>query len=362
MRCLAARLLLLADGARRRRLRRARLRHHRPGGGEGRRGRADLCRHLADGERRRGHLRAGALEGAGLRALRRLGAAGPRAGDADLSRAPAGRPAHRLPDRRCRAHRRRRGPSWPRSTPSLGAAAGRRAAALRLRARLQHQLRRGDLSPGADAARLRHAGARGALFLAVGGGRAALPLRPRQRLLRPRRAGAAARLLGREPTRSGSCWSGIRWARRWRSRRCGRWRWSGRRASSTSCNAVALLSPDVDVDLFRSEIAPLATMDIPWFIFVSSHDRALRAASFLRGQQARLGSLVDPAALAGLDVTVIDMSDVEGGDALEPLGGGGLAGDDLAGAGARPLRHDDPRRRTRPTSGWRRPPPTWCRA
>ena len=81
-------------------------------------------------------------------------------------------------------------------------------------------------------------------------------------------------------------------------------------------NAVALLSPDVDVDLFRSEVAPLATMDIPWFIFVSSHDRALRAASFLRGQQARLGSLVDPEALAGLDVTVIDMSDVEGGDAL----------------------------------------------
>ena len=81
-------------------------------------------------------------------------------------------------------------------------------------------------------------------------------------------------------------------------------------------NAVALLSPDVDVDLFRSEVAPLATMDIPWFIFVSTHDRALRAASFLRGQQARLGSLVDPEALAGLDVTVIDMSDVEGGDAL----------------------------------------------
>ena len=81
-------------------------------------------------------------------------------------------------------------------------------------------------------------------------------------------------------------------------------------------NAVALLSPDVDVDLFRSEVVPLATMDIPWFIFVSSHDRALRASSFLRGQKARLGSLVDPDALAGLDVTVIDMSDVEGGDAL----------------------------------------------
>ena len=80
--------------------------------------------------------------------------------------------------------------------------------------------------------------------------------------------------------------------------------------------AVALLSPDVDVDLFRSELTPLATMDIPWFIFVSSRDRALRVSSLIRGRQARLGSLVDPAAIADLDVTVIDMSAVEG----DPLG------------------------------------------
>jgi esterase/lipase superfamily enzyme len=80
--------------------------------------------------------------------------------------------------------------------------------------------------------------------------------------------------------------------------------------------AVALLSPDVDVDLFRAELTPLATMDIPWFIFVSSRDRALRVSSLIRGRQARLGSLVDPAAIADLDVTVIDMSAVEG----DPLG------------------------------------------
>ncbi len=80
--------------------------------------------------------------------------------------------------------------------------------------------------------------------------------------------------------------------------------------------AVALLSPDVDVDLFRSEVRPLATMDIPWFIFVSSHDRALRVSSLLRGRTERLGSLIDPAELAGVDVTVVDMSGVSGGDAL----------------------------------------------
>jgi esterase/lipase superfamily enzyme len=81
-------------------------------------------------------------------------------------------------------------------------------------------------------------------------------------------------------------------------------------------NAVALLSPDVDVDLFRSEITPLATMDIPWFIFVSSHDRALGVSSFIRGRHARLGSLADATAIADLDVTIIDMSAIEG----DPLG------------------------------------------
>ena len=57
-------------------------------------------------------------------------------------------------------------------------------------------------------------------------------------------------------------------------------------------------------------------MDIPWFIFVSSHDRALRVSSFIRGRQARLGSLADATAIADLDVTIIDMSAIEG----DPLG------------------------------------------
>jgi esterase/lipase superfamily enzyme len=80
--------------------------------------------------------------------------------------------------------------------------------------------------------------------------------------------------------------------------------------------AVALFSPDVDVDLFRSEMTPLVTKDIDWFIFVSSRDKALRLSSFLSGQKERLGLLADPALLASLNVTIIDMSDVQGADAL----------------------------------------------
>jgi esterase/lipase superfamily enzyme len=81
--------------------------------------------------------------------------------------------------------------------------------------------------------------------------------------------------------------------------------------------AVVLMAPDVDVDLFHSEVRPLARMDIPWFIFISSRDRALRMSSFARGQRERLGSLSDLRGVADLDVTVIDLSGV---DSVDPLG------------------------------------------
>ena len=120
-------------------------------------------------------------------------------------------------------------------------------------------------------------------------------------------------------------------------------------------NAVALLSPDVDVDLFRSELTPLAYMDIPWFIFVSSHDRALRVSSLVRGRQARLGSLADATAIADLDVTIIDMSALEG----DALGHSVVASSpvmiSLVQGLAATARRSSPR--SRRTSGWRRPRP-----
>ena len=81
--------------------------------------------------------------------------------------------------------------------------------------------------------------------------------------------------------------------------------------------AVVLLSPDVDVDLFRSSVRPLARLDLPWFVFVSSRDRALRMSSFVRGQRDRLGSIADVAEVGDLDITVIDVSGV---DSADPLG------------------------------------------
>lgn len=79
-------------------------------------------------------------------------------------------------------------------------------------------------------------------------------------------------------------------------------------------HAVALLAPDVDVDIFRQRMALLEDRDLPVYIFASSQDQALRVSSRLQGQRPRLGALADGAGIADLPVFVIDVSDVKSAD------------------------------------------------
>jgi esterase/lipase superfamily enzyme len=78
------------------------------------------------------------------------------------------------------------------------------------------------------------------------------------------------------------------------------------------------MAPDLDVDVFRTQAAALQSRGVPIYVFVSGRDRALRLASFLRGEPDRLGSIRDSGRLAGLEgVVVVDVSDVQGsGDPL----------------------------------------------
>jgi esterase/lipase superfamily enzyme len=76
-------------------------------------------------------------------------------------------------------------------------------------------------------------------------------------------------------------------------------------------STVVLISPDLDIEVFRGQMAELSRFDVSVYVFVSSRDRALRVSARLRGQQARLGSISGPAPVADLPVTVIDMSAVE---------------------------------------------------
>lgn len=84
---------------------------------------------------------------------------------------------------------------------------------------------------------------------------------------------------------------------------------------------VMLAAPDVDVDVFRSQIADMGTPHPQFTLFVSRDDRALAFSRRVWGNVARLGS-IDPeqepykTELANYDISVIDLTKIKAGDKL----------------------------------------------
>ena len=81
-------------------------------------------------------------------------------------------------------------------------------------------------------------------------------------------------------------------------------------------NAVILISPDIEIDVFRKEAEPILARGVKIYVLVSKDDRALKISARLRGERSRLGSINSADELGGLPVTVIDLSAVESPDAL----------------------------------------------
>jgi esterase/lipase superfamily enzyme len=81
-------------------------------------------------------------------------------------------------------------------------------------------------------------------------------------------------------------------------------------------HAVVMMAPDIDVDIFRARMHEIGYRGIPVYIFASSDDQALEMSAQLHGRRARIGMITNPAALADLPVTVIDVTGVKGNDAL----------------------------------------------
>ncbi len=72
-------------------------------------------------------------------------------------------------------------------------------------------------------------------------------------------------------------------------------------------NVVILMSPDIDVDVFKSQAESIGRLPNPFLIFTSDKDRALGLSSRLSGDGTRLGNLQDPAVLGDLDVTLVEV-------------------------------------------------------
>lgn len=75
---------------------------------------------------------------------------------------------------------------------------------------------------------------------------------------------------------------------------------------------VSLISPDVDIDLFRAQAKDIGQLPKPFVVFTSEGDRALRFSQWLSGGDGKLGTINNLDSLSELDVTVIDTTAIKG--------------------------------------------------
>jgi esterase/lipase superfamily enzyme len=90
---------------------------------------------------------------------------------------------------------------------------------------------------------------------------------------------------------------------------------SGDRDLGGKLGDVVLASPDIDVDVFKSQMRRYGKPNRPFFLMLSADDRALRLSSILAGNK-RVGDYGDPAELAELGVVAVDISHEKGADRL----------------------------------------------
>jgi esterase/lipase superfamily enzyme len=79
---------------------------------------------------------------------------------------------------------------------------------------------------------------------------------------------------------------------------------------------VVLASPDIDVDVFKSQLRRMGTPKRPFFVLVSRDDRALLVSSIIAGNRPRVGDYDKDDELASLGVIVVDVSGLSSGDRL----------------------------------------------
>nr|WP_246591147.1 alpha/beta hydrolase [Aminobacter anthyllidis] len=79
---------------------------------------------------------------------------------------------------------------------------------------------------------------------------------------------------------------------------------------------VVLASPDIDVDVFKSQMRRYGKPTKPFFLMTSGDDRALKLSGLLAGSKPRLGDYKNAGDLAEYGVIVVDLSDAKSGDSF----------------------------------------------
>lgn len=81
--------------------------------------------------------------------------------------------------------------------------------------------------------------------------------------------------------------------------------------AARALSGVVLISPDLDVDLFRTQMARFTNPPDPFIVFVSRKDKLLNLSQRIRGtySRERLGNISSVEAIADLPVEIVDTTD-----------------------------------------------------
>lgn len=88
----------------------------------------------------------------------------------------------------------------------------------------------------------------------------------------------------------------------------------GQEATIAKLSSVILISPDLDVDVFRSQMAAIPNPPQPFVIFGSPRDLTLRVSATVTGMRERLGNLTNTEQIADLPVIYLDVGAFRDGD------------------------------------------------
>jgi len=88
---------------------------------------------------------------------------------------------------------------------------------------------------------------------------------------------------------------------------------SGHPLPTEKIGTIVLASPDIDVDVFKSQLRRFGTDHKPFTVVLSENDRALGLSKFIAGGESRVGDAnVDE--LAALGATVVDLTNLKATD------------------------------------------------
>ncbi|MFG1242431.1 alpha/beta hydrolase [Xanthobacter sp. DSM 14520] len=91
---------------------------------------------------------------------------------------------------------------------------------------------------------------------------------------------------------------------------------SGKPLPQNKVGNIILAAPDIDVDVFKSQLKRFGKPAKPFVVIVSRDDKALGISEFLAGKKQRLGEYSNDAELVDLGAVVVDMTDVKALDSF----------------------------------------------